>query len=337
MTIKDLAKETGYSLGTVSRVLNNHPNVSEKARVTIMEAVERHGFMLNTSAKNLKQQQSETICCIVKGSSNELFANLLEYMQALFSNTRYTLITDFIDEDDNEVLHARQVCLDMKPQGLLFLGGNQKNFEEGFDKIKLPSVLVTSGAEELFFENLSSVTTDDCGGACCAVDYLLTCGHKNIAVIGGYVASDTSCLRLKGYELAHERRGIEKKDRGPHVGGRYSYESGYNAMWKLLQEEVKPTAVFAMADVMAIGAIRAINDYGLKVPEDISVVGFDGIQIGEYYCPKLTTIVQNVEVIATRSFERIVACIEEGACAGHDKIAFKLEKKESVKAIISPK
>lgn len=337
MTIKDLARETGYSLGTVSRVLNNHPNVSEKARETIMEAVDRHGFMLNTSAKNLKQQQSETICCIVKGNSNELFARMLEYIQALFLNTKYTLITDFIDEDDNEVLRARQICLDKKPKGLLFFGGNQKNFQEGFDKIKLPSVLVTSDAKELSFDNLSSVTTDDCGGACCAVDYLLANGHRRIAVIGGSAASDTSQLRLRGFALAHERRGIEPKDRGPYVEGRYSYKSGYDAMWKLLKEEVKPTAVFAMADVMAIGAMRAINDYGLRVPEDISVVGFDGIQIGEYYCPKLTTIVQSVEILAKRSFEMIVACIEEGAPARHEKVAFELKRKQSVKTIISPK
>lgn len=331
MTIKDLARETGYSLGTVSRVLNNHPNVSKKARDTIMEAVNRTGFILNTSAKNLKQQHSETIVAIVKGTSNELFAAMLEKIQFLLMDTKYTLATEFLEEDENEVWHARQVCRDKKPRGILFLGGNSVNFQSEFDKIDIPCVLVTNSGEELGFDNLSSVTTDDRMAAKCAVDYLLDNGHIQIALIGGTSRSDTSRLRYKGWEDAHLSRGMVMEECGPYVGGKYSYQSGYEAMSTLLERGNKVSAVFAMADVMAIGVISAINDHGLSVPEDISVVGFDGIAIGEYYCPKLTTIKQNSEQMAERAYEMIMERMEqETAPARHETVPFSLTRRQSV-------
>ena len=104
-------------------------------------------------------------------------------------------------------------------------------------------------------------------------------------------------------------------------------------MTQLLDRGVKPTAVFAMADVMAIGAISAITDRGLRVPEDISVVGFDGIEIGEYFCPKITTIEQNVVELAGRSVQMLVECIEQGAAARHETVSFSLNRRQSVKAI----
>lgn len=333
MTIKDLARETGYSVGTVSRVLNNHPNVSDKARETIQEAVERTGFILNISAKNLKQQQSESIVAIVKGNSNELFASMVESLQAFFQEKKYTLITEFLDEEANEVLRARQICRDKKPKGILFLGGNSKNFIEDFDKINIPCVLVTNNATNLHFNNLSSVSTDDCQAARCAVEYLLDCGHTNIALIGGTSLSDTSRFRRMGWEAAYRDRGMDPEKYGVHIGGYYNYKCGYEAMSTILERGIKVSAVFAMADVVAIGAVSAIWDHELRVPEDISVVGFDGLKIGEYYCPKLTTIEQNVELLAKRGYEMLIECIEEGTPARHETVPFRLKRRQSVRKL----
>ena len=108
MTIKDLAKETGYSVGTISRVLNNQPNVSQKARDAILAIVHERGFQLNTNAKTLKQQRSNCIAAVVKGTANEMFASLVEQLQALFAATEHPLIVDFIDEDANEVKRGAQ-------------------------------------------------------------------------------------------------------------------------------------------------------------------------------------------------------------------------------------
>ena len=185
MTIKDLARLSGYSLGTVSRVLNNQPNVSEKARQAILSIAQESGFELNESAQLLKQQRSNTVLIIVKGTANELFAGMVEHLQSLFSRTTHSLIVDFIDEDDNEVLRAVKLCRERKPMGVMFLGATNRHFVSDFDKIHVPSVIVTNDASDLPFENLSSVTTNDRQGAACAVDYLIRCGHRNIAVLGG--------------------------------------------------------------------------------------------------------------------------------------------------------
>ena len=110
MTIKDLSAQTGYSVGTISRVMNGHPNVSDKARQAILAAVEASGFQLNANAKQLKQQHATSILAVVKGTSNELFGSLVEHIQGLVNKTKYPLIVDYMDEDDNEVRRALQLC-----------------------------------------------------------------------------------------------------------------------------------------------------------------------------------------------------------------------------------
>ena len=153
MTIKDLAEKTGYSVATISRVLNNHPNVSVTARETITRAVEESGFQLNTNAKQLKQH-ANSILVVVKGTSNEMFSEMVETIQKLVSQTSYPLYVDYMDEDSNEVLRAVHLCREKKPLGILFLGGNSRNFQNDFDKIDIPCVLVSNDASGLNFSNL---------------------------------------------------------------------------------------------------------------------------------------------------------------------------------------
>ena len=147
MTIKDLARLSGYSLGTVSRVLNNQPNVSDKARETIMAIVKEAGFELNSNAKNLKQQRSNSIVVIVKGRANELFAQLVEQIQTRVAGTDYPLIVHYIDEDENEVHCALQLCREKKPVGILFLGGTSENFLADFGE----AVTINPGETPVFW------------------------------------------------------------------------------------------------------------------------------------------------------------------------------------------
>lgn len=334
MTIRDLARLSGYSLGTVSRVLNNQPNVSEKARTAILAIAEESGFEINVSAQLLKQQRSNTVLIIVKGTANEMFASMVEQLQSLFSRTAHPLIVDFIDEDDNEVLRAVRLCRERKPAGLMFLGGSNRNFVEDFGKIQVPAVLVTNDASDLPFENLSSVSTDDRSGAASAVDYLIRNGHRAIAVLGGDRSlSDTSALRYRGCVEAFEANGLAFDEQRFYHTGRYSYEFGYSGMQAVLRATPQVTAVFAMADVIAIGAMRALADAGLRVPEDISVVGYDGLKIGSFYTPKLSTVAQSVELLARRSFVVLTDCVENGGSARHITVPFTLLDRESVRKL----
>lgn len=334
MTIKDLAIKTGYAVGTVSRALNNHPNVSEKARKAILQAAEECGFELNVNAKQLKQSHSNTILVIVKGTSNELFSEMLESIQTLIAGTSYQLAVDYMDEDLNEVLRAVQLCREKKPLGLLFLGGNTQNFVGDFEKIDAPSVLITNDASSLQFQNLSSVSTDDSEAARCAMDTLISLGHRRIAIIGGdRKCSDTSRLRYEGCQRSFREHGIEFDPERDYQGVRYSYQDGYQATKELLAAGSEFTAIFAIADVMAIGAIRALRENGLRVPEDVSVMGVDGLPLGNYLVPQLSTISQSVHEMARRGVEILLDGIEKGSAAVHETVPFGVLCRESVRAI----
>ena len=334
MTIKDLAARTGYSVGTVSRVLNNHPNVSEPARKAILAAVAESGFVLNATAKNLKQQHATSIQVMVKGSSNELFGNLLESIQGILGKTKYPVSVDYLDEDANEVHRALQICREKKPLGILFLGGNLRDFQTDFQKIDLPCVLVTRDASELAISNLSSVSSDDRQAAARGIECLVRLGHRRIAVVGGdREVSDVSRLRYEGCMDTFLKNGIPFDPNRDYEGVRFSYQDGYRATQALLSRTEGITAIFAMADVMAIGAIRALRDNGLRVPEDVSVMGFDGLAIGDYYVPKLATIAQNVEEMAKRSVEILLDQIEKGGKARYERVPVAVKWRESTRAL----
>lgn len=332
MTIKDLARETGYSVGTISRVLNNHPNVSEKARREITRAIAEFGFERNENAKNLKQLKNEGILVLVKGRKNELFASIIEQLQQHFDKTDYTLMLDYFDEQEDEVHRAVHLCSVKKPQGVLFLGGNSSNFLGGFSSIRVPAVLLTDNAADLPFSNLSSVFTDDVAAADCAVSYLIEQGHRQIAVIGGDPRiSDTSRMRLEGCVRAMLRHGIPAP--AARESDLYSYEGGYRTTRRILESGAEITALFAMADVMAVGAIRALRDAGLRVPEDVSVCGFDGLPLGDYLLPQLTTVRQSVEELADRAARLLRDAIERRAPSRHEVVPFTFAKRESVAKI----
>ncbi|MGN0977154.1 MAG: LacI family DNA-binding transcriptional regulator [Faecousia sp.] len=334
MTIKDLAAQTGYSVGTVSRVLNHQPHVSEQAREIILRAAEESGFQLNSNAKQLKQQHGTSILAICKSHQNELFDELLVSIQARIARSIHPLVVDYIDETENEVQRAVQLCREKKPLGVLFLGGNQENFQKDFHKIAQPCVLVTSSAAALSFGNLSSVSSDDVLAAGMAIRHLVELGHRKIVVIGGSrQTSDAARLRYQGCLEAFRECGLAFDEELDYETSRFTYLAGYHAAKALLERGREFTALFAMSDVMAIGAIRALNDAGKRVPEDISVMGLDGLTIGEYTVPRLTTVAQAVEELAEQSLELLRCCIEDRSSARHEIVPVTLQSKESTRRI----
>ena len=208
MTIKNLARLSGYSVGTVSRALNGLPNVSEQARSAILALAQERGYQLNTNAKYLKQIHSSGIVAVVTGTSNELFAQMIERIQQTLPTDRYPLTVDYVDENEDPVERALHLSREKKPAGLLFLGGDRRMYAKSFGEITLPSVVLTTDAARLGFDNLSSVTTDDVEAAECAMEYLLESGHRRIGVIAGDLScSGPSRLRYEGCLLALERCG----------------------------------------------------------------------------------------------------------------------------------
>lgn len=333
MTIKDIARLSGYGVSTVSRALNNHPDVSEEAKEKINKIVKEHKFVPNSNARQLKQQESNSIAILVKGSFNLFFASIIEHMQITLSKSGLGVAVHYFDEEENEVRIAEQLCRELKPRGIVFLGGNIKSFQKRFSNISIPCVLSTTSAKDLAFGNLSSVSVDDTKCAKQAVDYLFDNGHKHIALVGGdFDISYTGGLRLAGYIQSIEEHG-QKFDETYFAKAHFSVSSAYEATKRLLSQNNKITAIFAMSDMMAIGCIRAIHDCGLRVPDDISVMGFDGIELADYFCPRLTTLRQPYEQIAAQTAKMLLRSVQASEPAHHRLLDAELVVGESVKSL----
>ena len=333
MTIVDIARESGYSVSTVSRVLNNRRDVSPAAKEKIMQIVNAYNFVPNDNAKNLKQVVSKSIIVMVKGTSNMLFANIIEEIQSVVDSSDYTAAVYYLDEDEDEIDKALRFCRERKPLGILFLGGNPESSNHEFKDINVPCVMVTNRADEVGYPNLSSVATDDAKAAEKAVDFLIENGHSKIAEIGGDLAiSQTAIHRHRGCVKSFEKHGMTMND-AYYEKARFSFDSAYRAMTRLLEKDIEITAVFAMSDVMAIGAIRAIRDKGLSVPEDISILGFDGTMLADYYNPKIVSVRQGYKQMAVRSVEILFNMIDLNKTATHELIPFTITEGESIKKL----
>ncbi len=332
MDIRDIAALSGYSVGTVSRVLNEHPNVSDRARERILAVIRDCGYEPNSNARYLKMQTKTSIAAFVKGAHNLLFADILERMQTLLLEVGEEIHVVYMDEDENEVQRAAAYCRIRRRKGLIFLGGNPSYFAEGFGEITVPSILVSNSGRGLGFPNLSSLTTDDADAAATIIDELVDQGHTRIAIIGGNRGvSQVGTLRLEGALAELRRRGIDFDVELDYEPCRFSMAEGYDATVHLLMRSRGVTAIFALGDVIALGVIRALADAGLSVPGDMSVAGFDGVDSGQFNVPRLTTIRQDADLFARRGVELLLERVEHPELeAVHEVVPFKLYRRESV-------
>ena len=328
MTIKDIARISGCSVSTISRVINDRPDVRPETKERVLEVMREAGFVPNTNARQLKIQQSRSLVFVVKGTRNIFFSDFLVQLQRAATLYGYNGIVSYLDEIDA----AEKILREIKPKGMIFLGGSVANFQKGFANISVPSVLATLVSDKLDFPNLSMVGVDDRAAAYQAVSYLIQQGHRKIAVLGGPATSYPSMMRRQGAQQAMEDAGIRFEDKLYGLSN-YDFESAYHAMNGLLARRAEFTALFAMSDVIAFGAIRALVSAGLRVPEDVSVIGFDGITMSRYCVPVMTTIVQPSEQIALQSIELLVRQIEHGTPAQTVTLQPELQQGESVRAI----
>lgn len=332
MTIKDIARLSGCSVSTISRVINDRPDVRPETKEKVLQMMRESGFVPNTNARQLKIQQSRSLVFVVKGTRNLFFSDFLVQLQRAATLYGYSGIVSYLDENANEIDAAQKILREIKPKGMIFLGGSVANFQQGFASITVPAVLTTLVSDELDFSNLSMVGVDDRAAARTAVSHLIAQGHRKIAVLGGPATSYPSRMRRLGAQDAMEDAGLTFDDRLYGLSN-YDFESAYHAMNSLLARRAEFTALFAMSDVIAFGAIRALVSAGFRVPEDVSVIGFDGISMSRYCVPVMTTIVQPGEQIALQSIELLVRQIEHGAPAQKITLQPELQVGESVRAV----
>ncbi len=335
-TIKDIARISGYSIGTVSRVINHHPDVSETARQRIEEVIRELNFQPNANAKMLKQTVTSGITVLIKGTRNIFFETILEEIQNYLRDSDEDVNVVFIDEKENEVETALRLFIERRPKGFIFLGGNPRFFRESFGRISVPCVLVSDSAKNFGFDNLSSFTTDDTAAAKEAVSYLVYSGHRKIGIVGGALNNESGAIGMNRVQSA-----IEELERN-HIAfdpdlqfepSRFSMADGYLAADRLLKKNPELTALFAVGDMVAIGTMRAAADRGLRVPEDLSVIGFDGIEYTRYSVPRIATVRQDTDALAKRSVEDLLLRINYSRPSVHEVIPFRVIAGESVAKI----
>lgn len=334
--MKDIARESGYSLGSVSRAINNAPGVSQDARKAILDVVNKYGYQINPNAKYLKQKAKQGIGILIKGSQNLLYRELVTKLQILLEASAFDGFIHYIDESDDEVSAAIQLLSQRSLQGILFLGSDRSHFVDHFSDIRVPCVLVTNSAVDLPYTNLSSVTTDDAAASQYAIEYLFSLGHEKIGVLGGHLEhSQAAKNRYQGVQYAFYSRARPFDNNTQFASGSFSLKGGYEAMNQLLDQNGEISAVFVMSDVMALGAMRAASDRGLTIGKDLSVIGFDGLELSDYFIPQLTTIAQDVDEIASKSLEAITAMIKKETQAVYHQIPFSLRQGQSVQPRLS--
>ena len=315
MTIKDIARLSGCGVSTVSRALNGSREISEQTRERINEVIRQYNYTPNGNARRMRQSSAKTILLIVNGSSNLFFSPLIEQIQMMAATSGFQVAVNYIDEQEDEVQFAVRLCAEQKPAGVIFLGGDMRNFKKGFAQLTVPCVLSTANAEELGFGNLSSVSIDDNDGGRAAAQQLFDQGHSRVGILGGDLSSiGPSGLRYGGFCSVCTEREMPVPESELCA---YTFSSAYEAAVALFHKCKGMTAVFAMSDIIAVGAVRAFLDMGKRVPEDISVLGFDGIELAEYSNPRIATFAQPLHQISSLSVRMLVNMIENDAEASH--------------------
>ena len=328
-TIRDIAQIAGVSVTTVSRVLNHRPDVNPETRRWVESIIEEHHFIGNSNARGLKQN-NDVIAMVVRGRSNPFLSSLAESILSQTASPQDSFITEYIDEKEDEFQTALRITHQHPVRGLIFVGSKIDHRVEAIHSLDLPIVFTTVNAKQSDLPRASSVAIDDRSMGHTVAEEFLSLGHRKIAVFGSDpVAGDSLAMRFQGFCDAFKDRGLVF-DSNYYIESRFSYDAGYDAARSFFTAHPDTTALFAMSDTVAVGAIRALHDLKRSVPGEVSVIGFDGIDIGYYTVPRLTTVEQPVEEIAHRSVLLLMDMIENNAAPRHIQVEGIFRRRESV-------
>lgn len=311
VTIYDVAREANVSMATVSRVVNNNPNVKPQTRKKVFEAIERLGYRPNAVARGLASKKTTTVGVVIPDISNTIFAEVARGIEDIANMYHYNIILCNADKRKEKEIRVINTLLEKQVDGLLFMGGAvTEDHIMAFKTSSVPIVLCATSDEN---DGYPSVDIDHEAAAGDAVKTLIDRGHRRIAMISGTLQDPSSGFaRYQGYKKALETAGIGVQEKYVRIGN-YRYESGMELAKYFLGLEDKPTAIFTANDEMAIGAIHAIQDAGLRVPEDISVISVNNVRMAVMVRPQLTTVAQPLYDIGAVSMRLLTKLMNKEA------------------------
>lgn len=340
ITIREIAKLCGVGVSTVSRAINNHPDINEETKKKIMDIIKENHYIPNNSARNLKRSDSNAIAVLVKEIGNPFWGKILDVMSREILKKKYSLILQNVQDEEDEVKIAVQLQMEKRLKGIVFLGGMFSYDKELLKRLTIPFVLSTTGRKLPDVpQACAMVSAEGEKESYTMIDYLCRCGHKRIVLLTT-LKGDTGLGKshLEGYKRALEKNGvpfdenlIEYLGEGKQI---FSIENGYRAVKKLMENGLDFTCIYAISDILAMGACKAVMDAGKRVPEDISIAGSDGLEIAEYYNPSITTIFKQREQMAEESIRILFDMIEGKAVKPVTLLQGKLVKRESTRSIL---
>ena len=320
ITIKELADLCGVSIATVSRAMNARAEVKPQTRERILAAAEKYGYVPNSAARNLKLPATRSVAVVVQGHTSELLIRLLGIIDAEFEKADYETLLFHVSDSRANAQTISKLVTSGSFSGLIFLGrygdndhDNALDLSRYLSLLDIPIAFSTTTDFSNTSSPSASVTVDDSAGARLATRHLLDYGHQRIA----YALVDPSApntgghawmLRHRGYRSALEEENLDSDDTLAIVATEpselYSMENAYRSTrdW-LEQDPPRFSAVVASCDAVALGVIRALTDAGLRVPEDVSVTGFDGLEFSRFARPSITTLVQPLQEIGEKTVD----------------------------------
>lgn len=332
-TIKDIAEKTGLGLATISKYLNGG-HVLDKNRIAIEAAIEELNFTVNEFARGLKTNRSKMIGVVIPQLNNIFMTSIITVIEDILRTHGYAVIVCDTAKDEKREDEVIQFLVNKMVDGIILLTTSKD--ANGLDLAinrNIPVVLIDRKIERLC-DRVDMVLVDNFKAAYNSIDYLIKNGHKRIGLIIGPNEIYTSKQRRLGYEAALEANGISV-DRDLIINTDFTIQGGYDSMVKLLGKK-QVTAVFVTNYEMTLGTILALNDKNIKIPEEMSIIGFDNLQLAQVVKPRLTIVTQPWEEIGRYAAELILRRMKnpkEDEKAKVVTLATELETAESVFSI----
>ncbi|MCY9666912.1 LacI family transcriptional regulator [Paenibacillus alginolyticus] len=307
--IKDVAKKAGVSVTTVSRVLNGEKYVKDDLKAKVKRVIEELGYAPSHIARSLVRKKTNLIGVIVPDLTSSFYSTILSSIEETASLNDYNLLVCNIIEDTDKELKYLNVFKEMRVDGIIIMHEKLSDDIRSFiNKLDIPVIFSSVRPVDHKFV---SVIIDDYEAAYDATRYLIELGHERIAFIGGDMRDITSGQnRYVGYRNALKDHRVRTMNDYIRFGD-YKTQSGYNLMKELLACEPRPTALFAVSDDMAVGAMNCIHDHQLKVPDDISIIGFDGSQLTELVRPRLSSMEQPIQDMGKITVDTLIELISD--------------------------
>jgi len=289
ITIKDVARLANVHPSTVSRVVNNDSRISKKTKNKVFMVINKLGYTPNAIARGLKTKRTNTIGMLIPDITNPFFADLARGVEDAANDSGFNVFLCNSDEKLEKERTYLEILKEKRVDGLIICTAHIKDKSIlDLERIKFPYILVSRDIEGL---DKNCIIVNDIAGGTMATEHLIKFGHRKIAHITGSLKVRSAINRLKGYKIALEKNHIEYKERLVEEGD-FRISGGFHAMEKLLKLPELPTAIFAANDLLAMGAMQAIQKKKYHIPKDFCILGFDDIELASFVYPALTTIRQ---------------------------------------------